>query len=127
MNVNVQKSGFVVFAFAVVLISVILSSCASGSALVTGRQREAVSADEVRIYAEMPQDCEVIGIVSASSDAGWTIQGCADYAVAELKEQAAKIGANAVVIETTEQDSLMGAVNVSGKAVYVPSGNASVD
>ena len=77
---------------------------------------------------------EIIGIVSASSDAGWTEQGSVDYAVQELKNQAAKLGANGVFIESTgEQTStIIGgqgtnylyaipvtAKTVSGKAIFV--------
>ena len=43
----------------------------------------------------------MIGLVEASSDSGWTDQGSQDYAVAELKKQAAKIGANGVLLTTS--------------------------
>lgn len=107
-----------------------LLGCASGTALVTGTQRPATSADEVVVYTEPPEQYEVIGIVSASSDMGWTAQGSLDYAIAELKKQAAKIGANGVIIEGMGQSSSGGvlvsgmvipvtAQNISGKAIYV--------
>ncbi|HEY7657843.1 MAG TPA: hypothetical protein VH881_13325 [Burkholderiales bacterium] len=55
----------------------------------------------MRIYLEPPADFEVIGLISASSDAGWTEQGSVDYAIAELKSQAAKLGANGVLLIST--------------------------
>jgi len=55
----------------------------------------------VRIYLDPPVEFEVIGLVSASSDAGWTEQGSVDYAIAELKVQAAKLGANGVLLGAT--------------------------
>ncbi|MDE5580151.1 MAG: hypothetical protein K2I95_01855 [Treponemataceae bacterium] len=107
-----------------------LSSCASGTALVTGTQRSATNADEVVIYTEAPEKYEVIGIVTASSDFGWTEQGDLNYAVAELKKQAAKIGANGIILESVSTTNSGGVIsygvyipvtakNVSGKAIYV--------
>ncbi|MBX9872495.1 MAG: hypothetical protein K2X75_10895 [Burkholderiaceae bacterium] len=84
-----------------ILLSLFIQGCASGSAVVTGTKREPISADQVQIYLEPPKDYEVIGLVSASSDAGWTEQGSLDYAVDELKQQAAKIGANGVLLTAT--------------------------
>ena len=118
-----------------VLIAVLLiSSCASGSYILTGQQRDPIDATLVKLYTEPPQQYEVIAIVNASSDSGWTQQGDMDYAVAELKEQAAKLGANGIIlIGVGERSSATvgayksGAIyavpstaqTVSGKAVYV--------
>ena len=116
------------------LISSGLFSCASGTALVTGTQRPAIAAEEVAIYTEAPKDYEVIGIVTASSDSGFTEQGDMNYAVAELKKQAAKIGANGVLLESVTTSNSGGVItynfgfgmfapvtakNLSGKAIYV--------
>ncbi|MCM1320571.1 MAG: DUF4156 domain-containing protein [Bacteroides sp.] len=112
------------------------ASCASGSHIVTGTQREAIGVEEVKIFTEFPETYEVIGIVSASSDAGWTEQGSLNYAIKELKNQAAKIGANGIVIESTGQTSagavLVGnmfvpvsAQTVSAKAIYIEHKNSS--
>lgn len=116
----------------------ILTGCASasGTYLITGTQREAIGAESVVIYTEFPAQYEIIGIVTASSDAGWTEQDSLNYAVAELKNQAAKIGANGVVIENMGETSSGGMIvsgiyvpvsaqNISGKAIYVePDKNA---
>lgn len=114
------------------LLPLILTGCASasGTYLITGTQREAIGAESVVIYTEFPVQYETIGIVTASSDAGWTEQDSLNYAVAELKNQAAKIGANGVVIENMGETSSGGMIvsgiyvpvsaqNVSGKAIYV--------
>ncbi|MDE5899416.1 MAG: DUF4156 domain-containing protein [Treponemataceae bacterium] len=111
-------------------IPLMLIGCASGTYLITGTQREAIGAESVVIYTEFPAQYETIGIVTASSDAGWTEQDSLNYAVAELKNQAAKIGANGVVIENMGETSSGGMIvsgiyvpvsaqNVSGKAIYV--------
>ena len=75
-----------------------IAACASGSAIVTGQRRAPVAREQVKLYLEAPTEYEVIGVVSASSDAGWTEQGSLDYAIAELKKQAGKLGANGVLL-----------------------------
>ncbi|MDZ4073526.1 MAG: hypothetical protein U1E04_02110 [Hylemonella sp.] len=80
------------------LVLLILGGCASGSAIVTGTTRTPLVPEQVTVYLEPPADFEVIGLVNASSDAGWTEQGSMDYAIGELKQQAAKLGANGVLL-----------------------------
>jgi hypothetical protein len=116
------------------LCALILAGCASGSAIVTGVKRTPIDPGQVKLYLEAPSNYEVIGIVNASSDAGWTEQGSQDYAVQELKNQAAKLGANGVLLETTGEKTSTAvggyrtgyfyaipvtAKTVSGKAIYV--------
>ena len=104
--------------------------CARGNALVTGTQRPATSPESVVLYTEAPEKYEVIGIVTASSDATGSAQTDLNYAVAELKKQAAKIGANGIILQDVSSSSgdgiLIGNVlvyedkqKVSGKAIYV--------
>ena len=110
----------------------LLISCAtaSGTALVTGKQRTATNPTNVVVYTEPPKNYEVIGIVTASSDSGWTDQEDLEYAMEELKKQAAKIGANGVILESVGTSNSGGVIsygvyipvtakNVSGKAIFV--------
>lgn len=80
------------------LLAITLVACASGSSIVTGKKRAPLNPNHVKLYTEPPTNYEVIGIVNASSDAGWTEQGSVDYAIEELKNQAAKLGANGVLL-----------------------------
>jgi hypothetical protein len=50
----------------------------------------------------LPDGAEEIALVQASSDSGWNEQQSVDYAIVELKKQAAKVGANTVVIDATD-------------------------
>lgn len=73
---------------------------ATGSNIITGQARAPIEPSSVKIISQLPEEhYEIIGIVTASSDAGWTEQGNYEYALVELKEQAAKIGANRILIE----------------------------
>jgi type IV pilus biogenesis protein CpaD/CtpE len=93
----------------------LLAGCASGSALVTGQMRPALSDHTtVRIMTAMPEGAEEIAIVKASSDAGWTQQGSLNYAVEGLKKQVAKVGANAVVILDRSTSSQAASIPVYG-------------
>ncbi|WP_294015595.1 hypothetical protein [uncultured Treponema sp.] len=116
--------------FTLLFICFILFSCASGTSFVTGKKRPYVNPDRISIYTEPPEDYEVIGIVSASSDSGFTDQGSLNYAIAELKKQAGKIGANGIILESISKSNSGGsfvgnvfvadsAQNVTGKAIYV--------
>jgi len=110
--------------------SFVLAGCATGSHILTGQRRPPIHFSEVRLYADSPPKYETIGIVTASSDAGLTAQGDQDYAIKELKKQAAKLGANAVLISSVgdtsdvasagEQVFSISGKSVSGKAIYIP-------
>ncbi len=123
-----MKKIFVVFFMFAVSLAIV--ACASGNALVTGTQRPATSPESVVIYTEAPEKYEVIGIVTASSDATGSAQTDLNYAVAELKKQAAKIGANGILLQDVSSSNSGGVFisgvfvsetkqNVSGKAIYV--------
>ena len=119
---------------ALYLLVLFVAGCASGSTIVTGAKRPPIDPNQVKLYLQPPSNYEVIGIVNASSDAGWTEQGSQDYAVQELKNQAAKLGANGVLLTTTGEktSTVVGgygtgyfyaipvtAKTVSGQAIYV--------
>jgi len=79
----------------------VLFSCATGSAIITGQVRPAIDPTEVKIYLEPPKQYETIGIVEASSDVEHSTQAAQDRVINELKKQAAKIGANGVLLINT--------------------------
>ena len=88
------------------LILGVVSACADGSALIVGQARPAIEDwTQVVIVTEMPGDADQIAIVKASSDSGFTQQQSLDYAVDELKRQAAKVGANTVVLTSKSTNS----------------------
>ena len=84
---------------------VALLGCATGSSIVTGKVRPAISPSEVKIYLDPPSQFETIGIVEASSEVEFSSQAAQDRAINELKKQAAKIGANGVLLLNTGNKS----------------------
>ena len=118
----------------ILLLAISIVACASGSSIVTGTKRSPLAPEQVKLYLEAPKKYEVIGIVNASSDAGWTEQNSVDYAVEELKNQAAKLGANGVLLGAVGESTTtvvggygagyiysipVTAKMVTGKAIYV--------
>jgi len=75
-----------------------IGGCTTGSAVATGQERSPIDPAAVTLYFDPPADYEVVGIVEAASDAFPFYKKTAlERAFAELKEQAAKIGANGVI------------------------------
>ena len=96
-----------------------LAACATGSAIVTGNTRDPVAPEQVKIYLDPPAAFETIGLVKATSGAGWTQQGSVEYAIEELKKQAAKLGANGVLLVSSSEKTSGIGTTVEGKAIFV--------
>jgi len=79
--------------------------CSTGSFIVTGNVRPATDPNNVKLYLEAPLEYETIGIVEASSDVELSSQAATDRAIQELKKQAAKIGANGILITNSGSES----------------------
>lgn len=93
-----------------------LTACATTSHVITGQTRPALTPAQVKLYDKPPAKYEEIGIVEASSKYSftWSQQGMTDKAIERLKTEAAKLGADGIL--------LRGIGNASGSAVSVGSG-----
>src|SRR5271167_924765 len=79
-----------------------LAACASSDSLVmVGAARPAISPAEVKIYSHPPAVYEEIALLNASTSHMFTPGGqkTIDEVIEKLKEQAAKLGANGVLLE----------------------------
>jgi hypothetical protein len=97
---------------------VFITGCTSGSHKVTGTLREPVPPEAVKIYAAMPPHAEVIGLVSADSFGGTTLQDANQDALQKLRIEAGRLGANAIVIDGGNDKPLDGA-QIKAKAIYI--------
>jgi hypothetical protein len=105
---------------AMLLVCVLLASisgCATGSAVVTGEARTPIDPSQVKIYLDPPSEYETIGLVEASSDVEFSSQAAQDRAIDELRKQAAKIGANGVLLLSASTAS-SGSVGYSSGGVF---------
>lgn len=78
------------------------SACTTSSHVVVGQTRTPVSPDEVRVYLEpIPGPFDRIALVDASSRHSWSFSAAAkaDVVISRLKSEAARLGANGIVLE----------------------------
>ena len=128
MNISLKK--ICIF----VLLPVFLLGCATGSSIITGNVRPATDPELVMIYLEPPENFEIIGLVEAASDVEFSRQMAQDRTIQRLKIEAAKIGANGVVLSNVSSGisgfsgytigdqfftSSTTTISASGKAIFV--------
>ncbi len=95
--------------FSILVVPAVLFGCASGSHTLTGDPRPEIEVDQVSVFTETPTfDYVVVGSVRVSSGNSFTEEARIESATEELKEQAAKIGANGVVLDDVTQLSFRG-------------------
>jgi hypothetical protein len=123
------------------VLPLMLAGCAATSSIMVGTPRPAIAPDQVRIYLTPPARYEEIAVVDASSRSSWAIgdQAKMDVVVKRMKEEAAKLGANGILLRSSGDrhagsvgavsgvgsPSLLASESVfekagSGIAIYVP-------
>jgi hypothetical protein len=83
----------------------ILIGCASSSPVLLGTPHPAIGAEQVKIYSTAPPKFDEIAILDASSKSvfGTGGQKTTDKVIERLKVQAAKLGANGLILEGFEE------------------------
>lgn len=79
----------------------VLAGCAASSALVTGTRRAPIPVERVKLYTQAPKKYQEIAVLESSSRNSWSFsdQAKLDVVVQRLKEEAAKLGANGVLLQ----------------------------
>ena len=98
----------------ILVLVVAISGCAHSSRILTGDPRPQLSEDGVKVYSSMPKNAEEIAIVNGVD--AWLQRN--NRALFEMKKQAAKLGANGLVIEKSQLSGWTGA-QITGKAIFV--------
>jgi hypothetical protein len=103
-----------------------LAACAPSSHILVGTARPPISPSDVKIYLQPPPSFEQIAILNASANSmfGTGGQGTVDKVIQRLKEQAAKLGANGVILEGMSDRQTGSLGGGSGSTSY--SSNSSV-
>lgn len=110
----------------------LLAACA-GSHVITGQVRAPIDPSEVTIYAVPPAKFEEIAIIDASSQMSLAIteQGNMDVVMKRLKEKAAALGANGVLLQGTGSANTggvgAGGGGFGGSSVYGVGLSASIN
>jgi hypothetical protein len=101
-------------------IALALVACSTSSHVLVGTPRAPISPESVRIYTQPPPQYEQIAHLDATSQGSFAItsQQNTDKAISRLKEEAAKLGANGILLQGV-QDQQTGSIGVGG-------GNTSV-
>jgi hypothetical protein len=75
--------------------------CAPSSHVLVGQARPPISPDQVRIYSHPPANFQEIAVLDASSKSAFGTGGqkSVDKVIERLKIEAAKLGANGVILE----------------------------
>src|SRR6202047_3812788 len=83
------------------VLAMVLAACAPSSHILVGTARPPISPSDVKIYLQPPPSFEQIAILNASANSmfGTGGQGAVDKVIERLKEQAAKLGANGIILE----------------------------
>lgn len=86
---------------AIAVIALALAGCANTSSVVVGKVRPPIAAEAVKVYLEPPAKYETIAMVESSSKGTFAVgdQGKMDAAINGLKQEAAKLGANGVLLQ----------------------------
>lgn len=104
-----------VFAFA---------ACASTSHVITGKPRPPIDPSQVKLYSVAPPEYEEIATVDASSRSSFAFgdQSKMDSVIERLKKEAASLGANGVLLQSTGTEYSGGV----GTGVGVGNGGLSI-
>ena len=102
----------------------LLCACVSSHVLV-GTQRPPIPPSQVKVYLHPPHKYEEIAILDTSSrdSLAITAQGKADKVIERLKNEAAKLGANGVLLQGV-QDTQGGSIGVGGGSTSYGPGSA---
>jgi hypothetical protein len=113
---------------AAVLLAAMLVGCSTSSHVMIGTAHPPISPESVRVYLQPPEKYEEIATLDASSQGSFAItsQQNMDKAIARLKEEAAKLGANGILLQGV-QDQQSGSIGTGvGSSSYGPSSSTGV-
>jgi hypothetical protein len=103
-----------------------LAACSTSSHVLVGTARPPISPESVRVYLEPPPKFEQIATIDATSQGSFAItsQQNMDKAVERMKQEAAKLGANGILLQGV-QDTQSGSIGTGvGNSSY--NGNSAV-
>lgn len=105
-----------------------ISGCTimDGNTIVTGKVRSAIAPNDVHLYRSAPESFEEIAIVSASAGHDFKKSSTLmNEAIQRLKEEAAKVGANGVILTRIDERDVPGVTTTYGSATAIGSGGST--
>jgi hypothetical protein len=110
------------------VLTALLLGCSTTSHVMIGTARPPISPESVRVYVQPPEKYEEIATLDASSQGSFAVTGQQnmDKAIARMKEEAAKLGANGILLQGV-QDQQSGSIGTGvGSSSYGPSSSTGV-
>ena len=104
------------------------AACSTSSHVLIGTARPPVPAESVHVYYKPPPKYEEIATVNATSQGSLALTGQQnmDKALQRLKEEAARLGANGILLQTVH-DTQSGSIGAGGGgASYGPNSSTGV-
>ena len=113
-----------VYVFSVLL----LVACATTSHVITGKTRTPIDPSQVTVYSTAPPNYEEIAVIDATSRSSFSFgdQKKMDAVIARLKKEAASVGANGVLLQTTGSDGGGGVGTGVGVGTGIGGGGISI-
>jgi hypothetical protein len=101
------------------------AACATSSHVLIGTARPPISPESVRVYYRPPPKYEEIATISSSSQGSLalTSQQNMDKAIERMKAEAAKLGANGILLQSVH-DTQGGSIGVGGGSTSYGPGSA---
>jgi hypothetical protein len=95
-----------------------LAGCSSTSSIVVGKSRPEINPSQLKIYLSAPKKYEEVAVLDTSSKSSWAVtdQGKMDVVVTRLKEGAAKLGANGVLLKSSGDRGVGSVSTATGSA-----------
>jgi hypothetical protein len=95
---------------AAVLLTCLVIACGTTRTIMVGQARPAISPESVRVYEVPPRHFERIAIINSSGGTSWIFpdRDSMNTAVARLRETAAGLGANGVLLQEVYDESAGG-------------------
>jgi hypothetical protein len=110
----------------VIAAAVFQTACATSSHLLIGSPRAPISPESVKVYLQPPPKYEQIATIDAGSQGSLAVTGQQnlDKAIERMKREAAKLGANGILLQGVEDRQSASIGTGVGNSSY--SGNSAV-
>jgi hypothetical protein len=114
--------------YAVALAALLLGACATTSHVITGKTRAPIAPSQVTVYSTAPPAYEEIAVIDATSRSSGSFgdQKKMDAVIERLKKEAASLGANGVLLQSTGSEYGGGVGTGVGTGVGVGGGGLSI-
>jgi hypothetical protein len=93
--------------FSVTMFASLLCGYASAGTIMVGEPRPPISPDRVKVYWDAPRKYDRIAIITKGSGGSWIFSNNneVDSAIARIRMEAAKLGANGIILTAIENRS----------------------